>query len=117
MVEEQIKAFWVAVQSDFSLLEKLKPAKDPESIAKVAQEAGFNITANQIEEAQSNIELSDEQLQGVVGGTGAPPPDPCCHSFLCGFQPIKGIRLGDGGKGKRQGSFDIKNSPRSSIDK
>jgi len=117
MVEEQIKAFWEAVQSDFSLLEKLKPAKDPESIAKVAQEAGFNITANQIEEAQSNIELSDEQLQGVVGGTGAPPPDPCCHSFLCGFQPIKGIRPGDGENGRWQGALNMRNSPKSSIDK
>ena len=66
MSEEQLKAFWEAVQADTSLQEKLKAATDADSIASIAIEAGFKITADEVKEAQSN--LSDEQLDGVAGG-------------------------------------------------
>ena len=67
MSEEQLKAFWEAVQSDTSLQEKLRAAKtDADSIASIAKEAGFKITAEEVEEAQA--QLSDEQLDAVAGG-------------------------------------------------
>ena len=66
MSEEQLKAFWEAAQADSSLQEKLRAATDAESIASIAKEAGFEITADEVKEAQSK--LSDEQLDGVAGG-------------------------------------------------
>ena len=66
MSEEQLKAFWEAIQADPSLQEKLRAATDADSIASIAIEAGFKITADEVKEAQSN--LSDEQLDGVAGG-------------------------------------------------
>ncbi len=66
MSEEQLKAFWEAIQADTSLQEKLRATTDADSIASIAKEAGFEITADEVMEAQS--ELSDEQLDGVAGG-------------------------------------------------
>ena len=68
MSEEQLKAFWEAVQADTSLQEKLRATTDADSIASIAKEAGFEITADEVKEAQSELLLSDEQLKGVVGG-------------------------------------------------
>ena len=66
MSEEQLKAFWEAVQADTSLQEKLRATTDADSIASVAKEAGFEISADEVKEAR--IPLSDEQLDGVAGG-------------------------------------------------
>ena len=66
MSEEQLKAFWEAIQTDPSLQEKLRASTDADSIASIAKEAGFEISAEEIKRAQS--ELSDEQLDGVAGG-------------------------------------------------
>ena len=74
MSEEQLKAFWEAVQADTSLQEKLRAATDADSIASIAKEAGFEITAEDVKEAQA--QLSDEQLEGVDGGVG-------CGSRAC----------------------------------
>ena len=70
MPEEQLKAFWEAVQSDTSLQEKLRATSDANSIASIAKEAGFKITADEVKEAQSfaEEELSAEELQAVAGG-------------------------------------------------
>ena len=67
MSEEQLKAFGEAVQADPSLQEKIRAATDADSIANIAQEAGFEITAEEVKEAQ--VDLTDEQLDGVAGGT------------------------------------------------
>ena len=66
MSEEQLKAFWEAVQADTSLQEKLRAATDADSIASIAKEAGFEITADEVKEAQG--ELSEEELKAVAGG-------------------------------------------------
>ncbi len=66
MSEEQLKAFWEAVQADTSLQEKLRATTDADSIASIAKEAGFEITADEVKDAQG--ELSEEQLKGVAGG-------------------------------------------------
>ena len=66
MSEEQLKAFLEKVQGDTSLQEKLKAAADANTVAAIAKEAGFIISADDLTKAQS--ELSDEELEGVAGG-------------------------------------------------
>ena len=67
MSEEQLKAFLSKVQDDTSLQEKLKAAVDADAVTAIAKEAGFSISADDLKNAQS--ELSDEELEGVAGGT------------------------------------------------
>ena len=78
MSEEQLKAFLEKVKADTSLQEKLKAAADAtkpkaadaNAVAAIAKEAGFSISADDINKAQS--ELSDEELEGVAGGLFIP---------------------------------------------
>ena len=66
MSEEQLKAFWEAIQSDQALQQKLQGVNDPGAIVDIAKEAGFTISAEELQSAQ--VELSDEQLDGATGG-------------------------------------------------
>jgi predicted ribosomally synthesized peptide with nif11-like leader len=66
MSEEQLKAFLEKVKADTSLQEKLKGASDANDVTAIAKEAGFSISADDINKAQS--ELSDGELEGVAGG-------------------------------------------------
>ena len=63
MSEEQLKAFLEKAKADTSLQEKLKAAKSPEDVVGVAKEQGYEFTADKI------TELSEEELEGVAGGT------------------------------------------------
>ncbi|QNJ07376.1 nif11-like leader peptide domain protein [Synechococcus sp. MEDNS5] len=78
MSEEQLKAFLEAVKADSSLQEKLKAAGDVDAVVAIAKAAGFAISADDLERAQS--EISEEELEGVAGGYGHPettmPADP-----------------------------------------
>ena len=60
---EQLKAFLEKVKGDSNLQEKLKEAKSPEDVVGIAKEHGFEFTADKI------TELSEEELEGVAGGT------------------------------------------------
>ena len=64
--EEQLKAFLEKVQSDTILQEKLKTAADANTVAAIAKEASFSISADDISKAQS--EVSEEELESVAGG-------------------------------------------------
>ena len=66
MSEEQLKAFWDAIQSDSALQQKLQGVTDLGAIVDIAKEAGFTISVEELEQAQT--ELSDEQLDGATGG-------------------------------------------------
>ena len=74
MSEEQLKAFLEKVKADTSLQEKLKAAADANTVAAIAKEAGFSISADDLKNAQSEIsgkaqsELSDEELEDIEGG-------------------------------------------------
>ena len=71
MSEEQLKAFLEKVKGDTSLQEKLKAASTPEAAIEIAKEAGFAITAEDIQSMQSaTAELSDEELEAAAGGCG-----------------------------------------------
>ena len=66
MSEEQLKAFIEKVKADTSLQEKLKAAADSDAVLAIAAEAGFRVSADDLQPAQS--EISDEELEGVAGG-------------------------------------------------
>ena len=68
MSEEQLKAFLEKVKGDTSLQEKLNAASDADAVAAIAKEAGFNVSADLIAKAQS--EISNEELENVAGGRG-----------------------------------------------
>ena len=68
MSEEQLKSFLEKVKADTSLQEQLKAAADADAALVIAKEAGFAITAEDIQSMQSSTDLSDEELEGVAGG-------------------------------------------------
>ena len=69
MSEEQLKAFLEKVKSDTELQEKLNGAADADAVAEIAKEAGFAITAEDIQSMQSQSgEVSDEELESAAGG-------------------------------------------------
>ena len=87
MSEEQLKAFLEKVKADTSLQEKLKAAADADAVTAIAKEEGFSISADDLTKAQS--ELSEEELEGVAGGTLV------LTSVFCNGKPI---RCGSNGK-------------------
>ena len=71
MSEEQLKAFIEKVKSDTELRDQLKAAASPEAAVEIAKEAGFSITAEDIQSMQpesESVELSDEELESTAGG-------------------------------------------------
>ena len=72
MSEEQLKAFMEAVKADAGLQEKLNAAADADAVVAVAKEAGFLISAEELQRAQA--EISEEALEGVAGGVVAAGP-------------------------------------------
>ena len=66
MSEEQLKASLEKVKGNFSLQEKLKAAAEVNAALAIAKEAGFSISADDLEKAES--ELSEDELGGVSGG-------------------------------------------------
>ena len=65
MSEEQLKAFLEKVKADTSLQEKLKAAADAETVVAIAKEAGFAITAEDIQSMQSATTVTDDELDTV----------------------------------------------------
>jgi len=70
MSEEQLAALLAKIREDAGLQEKLKGAADLDAVLAIATEAGFDISkADWLRyQAKQTIELSDEELEGVVGG-------------------------------------------------
>ena len=68
MSEEQLKAFLEKLKDDTTLQEKLKAASDADAVVAIAKKAGFSISVDDLKKAQS--EISEEELEGVAGGTG-----------------------------------------------
>ena len=69
MSEEQLNAFLEKVKGDTTLQEKLNGAADSGAVVEIAKEAGFSITAEDIQSMQSaTVELSDHELEQVAGG-------------------------------------------------
>ena len=69
MSEEQLKAFLEKVKTDTSLQEKLKAAASPDAAVEIAKDAGFSISAEDIQLMQlATVEVSDDELEGAAGG-------------------------------------------------
>ena len=69
MSEEQLNAFLEKVKGDTTLQEKLNGAGSNDAAIEIAKDAGFSITAEDIQSMQSaTVELSDEELEGAAGG-------------------------------------------------
>ncbi len=71
MSEEQLKAFLAKAKDDQSIQEKLKAAKTPEEVVAIAKQQGYEFTADKLND------LSEQDLEGVAGGTGGPTWNPC----------------------------------------
>ena len=67
MSEQQLKAFLEAVKADSGLQEKFKAANDADAVVAIAKAAGFVISAEELKRSQA--EVSEEELEGVAGGT------------------------------------------------
>ena len=84
MSEEQLSALLAKLKEDAGLQEKLKGAADPDAAVAMAKEAGFDLSKADLLRYQANqtLELSDEELEGVAGGTFIPTADPYyCTDF------------------------------------
>ena len=69
MSEEQLKVFLDKAKADTSLQKKLNAAASLETAIEIAQEAGFEITVEDIKSMQSAwVKLSDAELEEAVGG-------------------------------------------------
>ena len=71
MSEEQLKSFLEKVKTDTSLQEKLKAAADANAVAAIAKEAGFSISADDLNITLKS-EITEEELEGVAGGGNYP---------------------------------------------
>ena len=71
MSVEQLSAFFEVVQADPVLEEKLKGAADLNAAVAIAKEAGFDVgKADWLKHQASQVlEMSDEKLESVIGGT------------------------------------------------
>ena len=66
MSKEQLKAFLEKAKGDTSLQDRLKAAKSQDEVVSIAKEHGHNFGAEHISQ------LSEEELEGVSGGTIGP---------------------------------------------
>jgi predicted ribosomally synthesized peptide with nif11-like leader len=71
MSEEQLKALLAKRKEDVGLQEKLDGAADLDAAVAMAKEAGFDVSkADWLRhQAKQTLELNDEELEGVAGGT------------------------------------------------
>jgi predicted ribosomally synthesized peptide with nif11-like leader len=71
MSEEQLSAFLAELKDDVGLQEKLKDAADLDAVAAIAKKAGFEVSKGAWlrYQAKQTLDLSDEELEGVAGGS------------------------------------------------
>jgi predicted ribosomally synthesized peptide with nif11-like leader len=71
MSVQDCKNFFDLVNTDKDLQEKLNSASDADAVVEIAKESGFTVTISELlrANAESVIELSDDQLVDVAGGS------------------------------------------------
>ena len=71
MSEEQLAALLAKLKEDAGLQEKFKGAADLDAAVALAKEAGFDVSNADLlrHQAKQTLELSDEELENVSGGT------------------------------------------------
>ena len=70
MSEEQLKSFLEKVKGDTSLQDKLKAATDAESVAAIARDEGFSVSADDITWTQPDSGTSEKELERMVAAGG-----------------------------------------------
>ena len=80
MSEEQLAALLAKLKDDEGLQEKLKGASDLDAAVALIKEAGFDVSkADWLNyQAKQTLELSEEELEGVVGGGSKFWSAACC---------------------------------------
>lgn len=91
MSEEQLMAFIAKAKDDQSIQDKLKAAKTPEDVVGIAKEHGHEFATEHM------IQLSEEELERVAGGTDT--------GFLDPFNPLQSQKTAD----------DVANLPSNSL--
>ncbi len=78
MSTSDAESFLLRLERDEHFAVQMQAAgRDPEAIRRLAAEAGFTFTAEEMVEALGNVygvELTREQLQQIAGGNFRPPP-------------------------------------------
>jgi predicted ribosomally synthesized peptide with nif11-like leader len=71
MSEEQLAALLAKLKDDAALREQLQAAADLDAAVALAKKAGFDVSkADWLKyQANQNLELSDEDLEEMAGGT------------------------------------------------
>jgi len=84
MSEQQLTALLAKLKEDAGFMGQLKGAVDLDAAVAMAQEAGFDVSkADWLSfQAQSSLELSDEELEGVAGGMEAKAETAWCGTFI-----------------------------------
>ena len=71
MSKEQLAALEEKVKTDTELLSLLAGAESAETAIQIAKDAGFSITAGDIQSMlPQQVELSDDELDAAAGGLG-----------------------------------------------
>ena len=103
MSEDQLKAFLEKVKGDTSLQEKLKAASDADAVVSIAKEEGFSISIDDIKaqllelsDEAGDVELSDEELEGVAGGVAVGELPASLREQLSRIIPIATVGLPQG---------------------
>lgn len=70
MSKQELSAFLSAIKDNTELQERLKSSTDLECAVSLAKESGFDINkADLVELHKQTLDLSDEELESVAGGT------------------------------------------------
>jgi predicted ribosomally synthesized peptide with nif11-like leader len=86
MSEEQLAALLAKLKDDAGLQEKLKGAADLDAVLAIATEAGFDVSKADWLRYQANqtLELSDEELEKVAGGSPITVDNTCVEGCWVG---------------------------------
>ena len=71
MSEEQLTALLAKIKDDASLREKIQAAPNFDAAVALTKKAGFDVSKAELirSHATQTLELSDEELESVAGGT------------------------------------------------
>ena len=88
MSEDQLGSFYDAIRNDDGLRDRLSQAADVDAVVAIAREAGFDIRSEQLQMQRADMQqpLSDEDLESVAGGNFYPSKH--CLSVNCTGIPV-----------------------------
>lgn len=102
MSQDQLQAFGEAVATNADLQEQLNAAADADAVVEIAKQAGFLISAEDLEQAKAQTELSDAELEQVTGGIGGLGIAAAAFGWIPGFMGRKGLTASN----PNAGAFD-----------